>query len=45
MGTATYMDTDAFGFGAPADFQIGFEQFALDRGYIVDAVFHVEPTT
>ncbi len=40
-----YMGTNDNGFGAPSDFHFGVEQFAFDRGYIVDAVVHVEPTT
>jgi hypothetical protein len=41
----SYMGTDAFGFGPPSQFHFGVEQFALDRGWVVDAVIHVEPTT
>lgn len=41
----TYLNTDAEGFGTPWDFQFGVEDFALDRGYIVDAVVHYEPTS
>jgi len=40
-----YMNTDPAGFGPASDFHFGMEQFALDRGYILDAVVHVEPTT
>jgi hypothetical protein len=40
-----YMNTDSGGFGKPSDFQFGVEDFALDRGYIIDAVVHVEPTS
>lgn len=41
----SYMNTNAAGFGSPSDFHFGLEDFARDRGYIVDAVIHVEPTT
>jgi hypothetical protein len=40
-----YMNTLPSGFGPASDFHFGIEQFALDRGHIVDAVIHVEPTT
>jgi len=45
MGSPTYMNVDAGGDGTPYNFQFGLENFAHDRGYIVDAVVHVEPTT
>jgi len=49
MYTTTYMKIGPVagnneGFGKSSDFQIGLEQFGLDRGYKVDAVIHVEPT-
>ena len=40
----SYMNTNAAGFGPASDFQFGVEDFAYDRGYLVDALLHVEPT-
>lgn len=40
-----YMNTNAAGFGAPADFHYGLEDYAFDQGYLLDAVIHVEPTS
>ncbi|MGD9364721.1 MAG: hypothetical protein PVH87_03425 [Desulfobacteraceae bacterium] len=40
-----YMNTDAGGFGSPSDFHYGIEDYALDQGFILDAVIHVESTT
>jgi hypothetical protein len=45
MGAPAYMNTNSEGKGAPRDFQFGLEKFAYDRGYVIDAVVHVEPTT
>jgi len=45
MGSATYMNTNAGGFGPSSDFHFGLEEFAYDRGWIVDAKIHKEPTT
>jgi len=45
MGSPTYMDVNLSGFGPSSKFQFGLEKFAYDRGYIVDAILHLEPTT
>lgn len=45
MGAPGYMNTNAAGYGNSLDFQMGLEEYALDQGYPVDAVVHVEPTT
>jgi hypothetical protein len=40
-----YMGTGADGLGPSDLINSGIESFAADRGYLVDAVVHVEPTT
>ena len=45
MGAPEYMNTNAAGYGSSLDFQMGLEEYALDQGYLVDAVVHVEPTS
>jgi len=40
-----YMNVGPDGFGSAVQFQFGVEKFAHERGYRIDAVIHVEPTT
>jgi hypothetical protein len=44
MRSPTYMDVDSGGFGPSSKFQFGLEKFAHDRGYIVDAILHMNST-
>jgi hypothetical protein len=39
-----YMQTGADGFGSVYRIEPGLEQYAADRGYVVDAMIHVSPT-
>ena len=39
-----YMKTNSDGFGSVYDIEPGLELYALDRGYLVNAVVHVSPT-
>lgn len=41
----TYMNTNSNGFGPSSQFQFGFESFAADRSYDINAAIHVEPTS
>jgi hypothetical protein len=38
-----YMNTAGTGFGPSSQFQFGFESFAADRGYDINATIHVAP--
>jgi hypothetical protein len=40
-----YMNTNDAGFGGTLDYQHGMENYAHDKGYLLDATVHIEPTT